>query len=416
MARAESTEAQAAPAAFGELLRQHRLAAELTQESLADRAGLSVHGIQKLESGASHPYRRTSERLIRALQLGDQDEALFKIAAQPTPRRQQPPGPSAVALGAMTCSNVPISASRFVARAGEIERVKERLRESRLLTLSGSGGCGKTRLALEVARELEGEVIDGVWLVELAPLADAALVAQTVAATVGVRDEPARPVLDVVTDYLRGRQVLLIFDNCEHLIDACAHVVDTLLRCCARVQILATSRELLGVAGEATWRVASLSVVDPRVQADGSGDLAVKVLASESGRLFVDRARLAVPSFAITHQNAPAVAQVCRLLDGVPLAIELAAARLSMLSVEQIAARLDQCFRLLTGGNRTALRRQQTLQRPSTGVTSCCRKQSGASCAGSRYSPAGGPWRQPRRWVPTRCDPKRTCLSYSATW
>jgi predicted ATPase len=179
---------------------------------------------------------------------------------------------------------------------------------------------------------------------------------------VGVRDDPARPVLDVVTDYLRGRQVLLIFDNCEHLVDACAHVVDTLLRCCARVQILATSRELLGVAGEATWRVASLSVVDPRVQADGSGDLAVKVLASESGRLFVDRARLAVPSFAITHQNAPAVAQVCRLLDGVPLAIELAAARLSMLSVEQIAARLDQCFRLLTGGNRTALRRQQTLQ------------------------------------------------------
>jgi predicted ATPase/DNA-binding XRE family transcriptional regulator len=362
MARGESTEAQAAPAAFGDLLRQHRFAAALTQASLAERAGLSVHAIQRLESGASRPNRGTTERLIGALTLGEKGEALFKIAAQPAPRRVQPRAPSAATLGAMTRSNVPISASRFVARAGEIERVRELVRESRLLTISGSGGCGKTRLALEVARELEGGFSDGVWLVELAPLADAALVAQTIAATVGIRDEPGRAVLDVLTDYLRSRQLLLILDNCEHLIDACAQVVDTLLRCSARVHILATSRELLGVAGEATWRVASLSVVDPRVQADGSGDLAVQVLASESGRLFVDRARLAVPSFGLIPQNAPVVAQVCRLLDGLPLAIELAAARLSMLSVEQIGARLDQCFHLLTGGSRMALRRQQTLQ------------------------------------------------------
>jgi hypothetical protein len=186
-----------------------------------------VHAIQRLESGASRPNRGTTERLIGALTLGEKGEALFKIAGQPAPRRVQPRAPSAATLGAMTRSNVPISASRFVARAGEIERVRELVRESRLLTISGSGGCGKTRLALEVARELEGGFSDGVWLVELAPLADAALVAQTIAATVGIRDEPGRAVLDVLTDYLRSRQLLLILDNCEHLIDACAQVVDT---------------------------------------------------------------------------------------------------------------------------------------------------------------------------------------------
>jgi predicted ATPase len=294
--------------------------------------------------------------------LANQDEARFKIAARPAPRRLHPRGPTAATSATMTRSNLPIAATSFVARAGEIERVKERLRDSRLLTLSGTGGCGKTRLALEVGRELESEFVDGVWLIELAPLADASLVSQTIAATVGIRDEQGRPVLDALTDYLRTRHVLLILDNCEHLIDTCARVVDTLLRSCARVKLIATSRELLGVAGEATWRIASLSVVDPPNRGDSSGDLSVKVLASEAGRLFVDRAQLAAPSFAITPQNALAVAQVCQRLDGIPLAIELAAARLGMLSVDQIAARLDQRFRLLTGGSRTAVRRQQTLQ------------------------------------------------------
>jgi predicted ATPase len=199
-------------------------------------------------------------------------------------------------------------------------------------------------------------------LVDLAPLTDASLVAQTIATTLGIRDEPGRLVIDALTEYLRNRHVLLILDNCEHLIDACAQVVGLLLRSCAHVQVLATSRELFGVAGEATWRVAPLSLANRQDPADGSEDWAAKVLASESGRLFFDRAQLVVQSFAITAQNAPAVAQVCRRLDGIPLAIELAAARLSMLSVDQIASRLDQRFRLLTGGSRTAVRRQQTLQ------------------------------------------------------
>jgi non-specific serine/threonine protein kinase len=179
---------------------------------------------------------------------------------------------------------------------------------------------------------------------------------------VGIVEEPGRVVLDALTEYFQSRQVLLILDNCEHLIDACAEVVDTLLRACARVQFLATSREILGVAGEALWRVSSLSVVDPGVAVTGGSGLVEEVCGSESGRLFIDRARLVAPSFTITVHNAHAVAEVCRRLDGMPLSIELAAARLSMLSIDQIAADLDQSFRLLTGGNRTAVRRQQTIR------------------------------------------------------
>jgi predicted ATPase/DNA-binding XRE family transcriptional regulator len=361
MTRGELIEASAAPVGFGELLRRHRLAAGLTQESLAERAGLSEHGVQKLESGTTHPYRDTAERLIRALQLSDQDQARFKLAARPTPRRLHAQPNTAVTSEAASTS-LPISATSFVARTGELDRLKQRFREHRLLTLTGSGGCGKTRLALEMARQLESQFINGAWLIDVSPLTDATLVAQTIAISLGIRDVQGRSTLDVLTDCLHSRHLLLIIDNCEHVIEACAQVADTLLRSCANVQILATSRELLGVAGEATWRVPSLSVVSPREGAASGSDLAVKVLASESGRLFADRAQLAVPSFALTPANASAVAQVCQRLDGIPLAIELAASWVSMLSVDQIAMRLDQRFRLLTGGNRTAVRRQQTLQ------------------------------------------------------
>jgi predicted ATPase/DNA-binding XRE family transcriptional regulator len=350
-----------APARFGALLRQYRLAAGLTQESLAERAGLSAHGIQKLESGATHPYRDTAERLIRALNLSDGVQAILRMAAAPKPRRRRQPS-RPTGQEAASHSHLPMSATTFIARTGEIESVKERLRDNRLLTLIGPGGSGKTRLALEVARHVESEFSDGVWLIDLAPLVDAALVSPTIASTVGIVEEPGRVVLDALTEYFESRQVLLILDNCEHLIDACAEVVDTLLQACARLQFLATSREMLGVAGEALWRVSSLSVVDPGAPATGDGGLVEEVGGSESGRLFLERARLVAPSFTITTQNAHAVAEVCHRLDGMPLSIELAAARLSMLSIEQIGAHLDQSFRLLTGGNRTAVRRQQTIR------------------------------------------------------
>ncbi|HEX5414866.1 MAG TPA: NB-ARC domain-containing protein, partial [Chloroflexota bacterium] len=258
--------------------------------------------------------------------------------------------------------NLPTSTTTYISRAGELAQVSQRLAETRLLTLTGSGGCGKTRLAIEIARDCVDEFADGVWLVELAPLADPSLVPQAIATALDLRESADRPLLTTLADFLRNRQTLLVLDNCEHLIDACARVVDTLLHACPRLRILATSRELLGIAGEATWRVPSLAVADPGDAGMDRENLVAGVLQSEAGRLFADRARLVLPSFSVTSENAPAVAQVCQRLDGIPLAIELAAARVAVLSVDQIAARLDQRFRLLTGGNRTALRRQQTLR------------------------------------------------------
>ena len=355
----EKIESSQASDSFGTLLRQHRLTLGLTQDALAERAGLSAHGIQKLERGTTQPYRDTAERLSRALHLTEQDAARFKAAVRPIRRHERT---QLTAKHNSPRHNLPIPTTTFVPRSGEIGRVIQRLRAGRLLTITGAGGCGKTRLATEVAALLVGDFADGTWLVDLAPLAEANLVPQTIATTLGLREAPDRSPLDGLTDYLRVRRVLLLLDNCEHVIEVVAEVVDELLRVCADLKIIATSRELLGVDGEAAWRVGSLSMSslhDPSRRAD---DLVEAVIGSESGRLFADRAGLVVPSFAITGRNALAIAEICQRLDGIPLAIELAAARLTALSVDQIAARLDQRFRLLTGGKRTAVRRQQTLE------------------------------------------------------
>lgn len=234
---------------------------------------------------------------------------------------------------------------------------KQLLATTALLTLTGSGGCGKTRLALQIAAELIEEFADGVWLVELAALADPLLVPQTVAAAFGVREEADRPMQSTVIDYLRPRSLLLLLDNCEHLLAACANLVESLLRACPRLKVLASSREGLGIAGECTRRVPSLSVPDPH-------DLppAASLTQYEAVCLFVERAVLTQPSFQVTDQNAPAVAQLCHRLDGIPLAIELAAAHVKAVPVQRLNERLDDMFRLLTRGSRTALPRQQTLR------------------------------------------------------
>jgi predicted ATPase len=234
--------------------------------------------------------------------------------------------------------------------AGAVEGV-------RLLTLTGHGGTGKTRLALQAATALLAAFPDGVWWVELAPLADPALIPQTVAAVLGLKEEPDRPLLRTLTHHLRGKRALLILDNCEHVIQASAQLAEAVLRACPRVCLLVSSRELLGVAGERALVVPSLAA--PQPQAGPSLD---DLRSYDAVRLFVARAATAAPHFALTAQNMAAVVQVCWRLDGIPLALELAAARLRMLSVEQLAARLDDVFRLLTGGNRTALPRHQTLQ------------------------------------------------------
>jgi predicted ATPase/class 3 adenylate cyclase len=254
-------------------------------------------------------------------------------------------------------NNLPTQLTSFVGREREIAEVERLLGMTRLLTLTGSGGAGKTRLALQVAADLLANYPDGVWLVELAPLADPAVVPQTVASALSLHEQRGRPLLVTLADYLRSRQMLLLLDNCEHLIEACATLADELLRACPQLGILATSREALGIAGETAWRLPSLSLPDLQHLPPTES-----LTQYEAVRLFIERALAAQPSFAVTNQNAPAVAQVCHRLDGIPLAIELAAARVKALSVEQIAARLDDRFRLLTGGSRTALPRQQTLR------------------------------------------------------
>lgn len=250
-------------------------------------------------------------------------------------------------------TNLPAQLTSFVGREQEMAEVSRLLVPTRLLTLTGSGGCGKTRLAMQVAADLLDRYPDGVWLVELAGVGDPALVPQTVAAALGVREEAGRDLSDTLVGYLRGRETLLILDNCEHLVEAAAQIATTILRACPDVQILATSREPLDVPGETTWVVPSMTVPDAR-----------EPLASlerfEAVRLFIERAQQAHPSLRLNERTATAVIQICRRLDGIPLAIELAAARAKVLSVDQIAARLDDRFRLL-GETRGAIPRHETL-------------------------------------------------------
>src|SRR6266851_3899331 len=226
--------------------------------------------------------------------------------------------------------------------------------ETRLLTLTGVGGCGKTRLALEVGRGMLGSYADGVWLVELGPLVCPAAVAPRVAGALGIREIAEQPLSLTLVNALRHRRMLLVLDNCEHLLDACAALVDALLRACPELRILATSREPIGIVGEVAWRVPSLAVPEATATVE-------QLSSSPSVHLFVERATAVQPRFALTAVNAGAVAQICQRLDGIPLALELAAARIDSLTPEQIALRLDQRFRLLTGGSRSALPRQQTL-------------------------------------------------------
>ncbi|TCJ20197.1 hypothetical protein E0L93_02075 [Rubrobacter taiwanensis] len=253
--------------------------------------------------------------------------------------------------------NLPAALSSFVGREREIPEVRRALSMTRLMTLTGTGGCGKTRLALEVARDLAGAYPGGVWLVELAPLSEVALVPQAVAGALGVREQPGRPPEDALADHLKSRSLLLILDNCEHLVDAAARLTDALLRACPKLRVLATSREPLGVSGEMVWTVPPLSLPDADAQ-----PTAERLMQTEAVRLFVERARSRLPRFELNEENGAAVAAVCRKLAGIPLAIELAAARTGALAVEQVAQRLENSLGLLTGGARMLDPRHRTMR------------------------------------------------------
>jgi predicted ATPase/class 3 adenylate cyclase len=320
----------------------------------------AAHGGQILLSEAAAELIR--DDLPEAVSLRDmgqhhlkgltQLERLFQIVVPDLPA-DFPPLNSL----ADTATNLPTQLTTFVGRETEAAEVIRLLAASRLTTLTGSGGCGKSRLSIHVAQQVLAEFPHGVWLVELAPLTDPALIPQTVVAVLGLMDDGRLPALELLTGFLRSRTLLLVLDNCEHVIEACAQLGEALLRACPKLRILASSREALGVAGEAPYRVPSLAVPDAKHLPSPE-----KLASLDAVRLFVERAATARAGFALSAQNAAAVAQICQRLDGIPLAIELAASRARMLSVEQIATRLDDRFRLLTGGSRTALPRQQTLR------------------------------------------------------
>jgi predicted ATPase/DNA-binding CsgD family transcriptional regulator len=286
------------------------------------------------------------QALNRARELGLLDAT--RSPAERKPAAAPPPVPQ---------HNLPLQVTRFFGRETEISQLKTRLSEHRLVTLTGSGGVGKTRLSLRVAEEVMADFPDGVWFVVLAPLSDPALVPQQVAASLSLRDEPGTPIFETLVHFLLGRQVLLVLDNCEHMLVACAQLADALVRACPRVKLLASSREPLGVAGEAVVLVPSLPFPKP---AESLTPEQLGGYASVS--LFVDRAHLVVPDYQVGTHNAAALARICQRLDGIPLALEMAAGRLRLLNTEALAARLDDAFRLLTGGSRSALPRQQTLR------------------------------------------------------
>ncbi len=304
------------------------------------------HGGQILLSGITAALVR--EQLPQNTKIIDLGEHRLKSLSNPEHLWQLvAPGITSEfpALQSLTTlpNNLPLQLTSFVGREKEILEIKQLLNSARLVTLTGSGGTGKTRLSLGVGSETMTPFTNGVWLIELAPLTDATQIIPALAHVFGLQELPFNPLASLVMDYLRDKKLLLILDNCEHLIAACARLADDLLHQCVGLKILASSREALGIAGEVAYRTPSLE-------------------ESESTRLFVERARAANSKFSLTDSNALSIAKICSRLDGIPLAIELAAARTKLFSVDQIAARLDDLFRLLVGGSRTALPRQQTLR------------------------------------------------------
>ncbi|HET9681564.1 MAG TPA: adenylate/guanylate cyclase domain-containing protein, partial [Candidatus Limnocylindrales bacterium] len=326
------------------------------------------HGEQILASAVATVLARDQLPVgIELLDLGshrlrdlDRPEEVFQVAA-PGLRRSFPPLRS-LSTGR---TNLPIQLTSFVGRDRELAEVAGLTERHRLVTLIGTGGTGKTRLMLEVAGRVAGRFADGAWLAELAPLSDPAQIPSEMARAMGVPEEPGQPAIQTITAFLGGKDLLLLVDNAEHLVDGVASIAERLLGAAPGLRIIATSREALAVSGEAVFQVQSLacpSVIQHGVMTDDLAppDLAT-IAATEAVRLFVERAVAVAPEFALDPANVGAVADICRRLDGIPLAIELAAARVSAMSPVEIARRLGDRFRLLVGGRRTAVARQQTL-------------------------------------------------------
>jgi predicted ATPase len=336
---------------FGIWLRKQRRALDLTRRAFVKQVGCAEVTLRHIEAGILKPSKELAGILLEKLGIPEAERPQwisFARGLSGFPLSSLPPSTKPI-------TNLPAPLTTFIGREKEQADVIRLINKHRLVTLTGSGGIGKTRLSLGIGEQVLQDYPDGVWLVELAPILDPLLVPRTTAIAVGLRHETQRPVIDMLLDYLHEKKMLLILDNCEHLLDACAQLADTLLKHCSRLIILVTSRESLGILGEAIYPVPSLQL--PNIE-----QLTGNFRNYESIHLFEERAQLARVDFLLTIENALAVAKICTHLDGIPLAIELAAARLSIFSPEQIEEHLQKSFSLLTMGNRTALPRHQTLR------------------------------------------------------
>lgn len=329
---------------------------------------------QALNEDLNVPPAADTLALVEKIKRESQNTAIVvpqSLATSPSIAKPAPPLPSAL-------GNLPRPLTSFIGRGPALAEVRRLITQldpdsglpiHPLVTIVGQGGSGKTRLAIQVARELAAQYLHGAWWVELAPLNDGALVLPAIAKSIGVKESPEQTLIEAMLQYLRDKRLLIVLDNCEHLIDACASAAEQLLTQCEGIQVLATSREALNVSGEVAWRIPVMSLPSPTraaamtsMSAANTATALSAIMGSESIALFVARAQAAKPDFSINERSAAAIIQICRRLDGIPLAIELAANRIRTMSAEQIAARLDDKFNLLTGGSRTALPRQQTLR------------------------------------------------------
>jgi predicted ATPase/DNA-binding XRE family transcriptional regulator len=336
---------------FGKWLRRRRRALDLTQKALANQVGCAEITVRRMEANAYKPSKELALVLFEKLDIPEPERPQWVLFArgmshmptQASPGQKKPN------------SNLPASLTSFIGREKELADVIRLINRNRLVTLTGSGGVGKTRFAIKVGEQLLKNYSDGIWWIELASLNDPKLLPQATSRLFGLISQPNIPDIDLLINFLRAKSALLILDNCEHLLDACAHLADTLLKNCPDLTILVTSRVPLEIIGEARYRIPSLRIPDLQDQLDNLREF-------ESVKLFEERAQLIRFDFSLTQENASSVAQICYRLNGIPLAIELAAAKAGVLSTVQIAQQLGESLNLLTGGSRTALPRHQTLR------------------------------------------------------